>query len=400
MSIAPNMNLVLGGVQLASMPGAIAVEVLDRIFLSRHMALTHDAYTNLGKVKRFGRLLNVRLSNFASLGEAPGAKTELSLSVADALSALHIVGEHITVIQTELRFASHTLVDDLEGSTTPADEEGYNELLAEELVDQLTSSDLAKLFAALPLSEFLPDGADEEQHALALVNEYGGDAVEDKLTELDIAFDSGEEEDEEDDEEEDFPDEEDEEDDEPSEYSEHVLTLLVNDLSGLGLDKLKEVQATMQLSVRDDLNDGILLLMAEPTGAVVEACRVLNYDLPSFTVAATAIEEDPVREQRLLALELDDLELLCDLLQIDHDSLSIAEMVDVLVSQPHAEFYAALEAGNITLPETGDSEPEESLADYAETFDTLSGLTMMQSALASCLAQRSDNHELVLSFTH
>ncbi|MNV30624.1 hypothetical protein D3C71_1219010 [compost metagenome] len=149
----------------------------------------------------------------------------------------------------------------------------------------------------------------------------------------------------------------------------------------------------------EQLIDG---LMADPVD-LSDECAHLGYKLPNFAAVAGALEEDDEREDRLGLLDLHDLEMLCDALRIDHDELSSDEMIEALCNKSPTEFVAALRMINLELPDMDeDDQDHEGIDAHRERFQQIAGLTMMQSALAACIAQAGDagGQDLILSFTN
>lgn len=471
MSITPLLNLIVGGVQVGQLAGAVAVEVFNKVYEDRHLSHTHDAFTKLFELRALAQAINVAITPGARRLQAAGAKTELSFNPSEALSLFHIVGENISLRLTELRFvtghiAAHASPE--EDDDGPADTD--HEFLAEAMADQIESVNLQVLLSKLGE---IAEGTDEYDICLALLNIHGEEKVLAALAELGIQFDhpdSDEDDeedflddeltpaallvdeiqdqlnddqiqelvefflpDEEDDDEEEVllgtmiekfgvegvvtqihtmgiefhtgsmdPDEDEDEDEEEgggAPISEYVLSLLRNDLTGLNAHDLKVVATSVLDNVLNHYPedaDKIDAMVLSPM-TTLQAAESHHIKLPNFAAAIAAMEDDEDREERLHMLDIQDLEILCDVLGIDHQDQDHEDMISLLCCRPQSEFDSALEIANITLPEIDYSDDEPTIEDHRETFGQIAGLTLFQSAIAYSIASEQD---LVLSFTH
>lgn len=463
MSISPNLNMLIGGIQVAQLPGAAAVSVFNLIYENRELAHTHDAFAKISQLRPLAQAINIRLTPNAPRLAAAGANTELAFSPFEALSLFHIIGENITLRQAELRFVTGQIAS--HEATEEADNlEDDHELLAEAMADQIESVNLQVLLGKLGE---IAEQTDDFDICLALLNIHGAEAVLAALKDLGIRFNHpvSEEEDEEDE----FMDEEltpeallldaiqdqlnddqiqqlveffmvDEEDDDEEEVilqamiekfgvqgvldqilvmvpsfdvdpeddeeegggaplSEYVLNLLRNELEALPSGSLTIIAADVLDAVDGHYPtavDKIDALMMSPM-TTLQAANSQGIKLPNFSAAIAAMEDDEDREERLHMLDLQDLEILCDVLGIDHQDQDHDDMISLLCCRPQSEFDSALEIANITLPEIDYSDDEPTIADHRETFNQLAGLTLLQSAVAYAIASEQD---LTLSFTH
>ncbi|MNQ24111.1 hypothetical protein D3C85_372930 [compost metagenome] len=409
MTITTNLNLILGGIQIAQIPGTSAVEVMNLIYDHRQLAFTEQAYQHLSGLRPLSQALNMHMTPGAPRMKAPGETTGMLFTPNIALSAFHIVSEMINLLQAELRLVAPALAtgDSLlshdEKQVVVEDEPEGDGLsleqvtLLEEIEAQLSEEQQYQLH------EHFSDPEDEEEDDLAmhLVECYGWQAVLDQIKAFGFEFVT--ELDEEDEEEEDFEDGEEEEfgGGQPV-LPDYAVTVMRQDLIALGEPVAVELARSMGHPLDRTYEQLIDGLMADPVD-LSDECAHLGYKLPNFAAVAGALEEDDEREDRLGLLDLHDLEMLCDALRIDHDELSSDEMIEALCNKSPTEFVAALRMINLELPDMDeDDQDHEGIDAHRERFQQIAGLTMMQSALAACIAQAGDagGQDLILSFTN
>lgn len=408
MTIMANLNLILGGIQIAQIPGPLSVEVMNMIYDHRQLAFTEQAYQHLSGLRPLSQALNMHMTPGAPRMKAPGETTAMLLTPNIALSAFHIVSELMNLLQAELRLVAPALATGTslnDPSEQDEDEpEGFSAeevILNDEIHEQLSANQMRQLYEHFAV----PDADDEEDDGLLdMIEHHGWQNVLDQIKAFGFEFTTElDEEDflEEDDEVGDF--DEVEGDEAEATLPEYVVTVLRQDLLALGEPVAIELARAMGHQTDRTYDQLIEGLMADPLD-LSDECAHFGYKLPNFAAVAGALEEDDEREDRLGLLDLPDLEALCNALRIDHDELSSDEMIEALSGKSPAEFVEALRMTNIELPdmdEDGD-EDHEDIDAHRERFEQIAGLTMMQSALASCIAQAGDvgGQDLILSFTN
>lgn len=404
MTITTNLNMLLGGVQIAQIPGQQAVEVLNLIYDHRQLAYTEQAFQHLSGMRPLAQALNMHLTPNAPRMKAPGEQTAILLTPNIALSAFHIVSEHLNLLQAELRFVSATLATGgslLSHDEKPDEEEDEDEgegftldqVVAMEIREQLTDDQIHQLEGHFSGED---DELEDFTDVTLLIKTHGIDAVVAQIKAFGFEFTGdlldGEE---------DFEEEDEFEDDVLPVLPEYVLTVMRQDLIALGESAAIDLARSMGHKIDRTYEQLIEGLMADPID-LSDECASLGYRLPNFAAVAGALDEDDDRDDRLTLLELHDLEMLCEALRIDHDELSSEEMIDALCERPATEFMAALHMANVTLPDIDEDEDLEDIDAHRETFALIASLTMLQSALAACIAQAGDagGQDLILSFTN
>lgn len=484
MSITPTLNMIIGGMQVAQLPGAAAVTIFNLIYEGRELAHTHDAFQKISELRPLAQAINIRLTPNAPRLQAAGAKTELLFSPFEALSLFHIIGQNIALRQTELAFVTGRIASNQTHDEADDEISSSNEVIAHELCHQLVSAQMHQLAVRLPVEGITPERTADYSLALAILEEHGDDAVQAALTAMGIDFIHPDEEEDEDDEADDqFPDEslsdeeqefaaeiqdqisdddtarllkefitEEDEDDELdilldtviSKYgikavnqkiidlniafdsdvadiededddaedggfvadeeegrsapSDYALTVLRNDLEALHHNDLVILTEAVEMTAQDSaaMTPKVDFLMENPS-YTLDALEAHGIKVPNFEAVQRAVEEDEDREERLHRLDIQDLEILCDVLGINRVDQEHDDLIDILCCRPQSEFESALELTGIDLPDLDYSDDEPTVEDYRENFTHIAGLTMLQSAVAQSIAEGQD---LVLSFTH
>jgi hypothetical protein len=475
--------MIIGGIQVSQLPGAAAVSIFNLIYEGRELAHTHDAFAKISELRPLAQAMNIRLTPNAPRLQPAGAKTELSFSPFEALSLFHIIGQNITLRQTELSFvtgriaanAAHEEEDEAQGNS-PED-------MAATIAEHLTNDEMQALLNKLGE---IAEEEDSYTIALALINLHGAQKVFDALTELDIHLDfigdgadlsdaeiaqaenleyaaeiqdqltddqinnlikefitEEDEDDEQDilldliierhgicsvgqkitdlgfefssdldpaedaddeDEEEDFGggDEgdhelDDEDDSEDHGLSDYALTVLRNDLTALHHNDRVIIANEVGVAVGHDTAELVEELMGQVPD-VLDALEEHDIKLPNFDAVMRATDEDEDREERLHRLDIQDLEILCDVLGINRVDQDHDELIDLLCTRPQSEFVSALFIADITMPSLNYENDEPTIDEYRANFEHIAALTMLQSAVATCIAD--GQQDLVLSFTH
>lgn len=302
------------------------------------------------------------------------------------LALLNIHGEEAVLAALKdlgIQF-NHPVSDEEDEEDEFADEElTPAALLLDAIQDQLNDDQIQQLVEFFMVDE--EDDDEEEVILQAMIEKFGVQGVLDQILVMVPSFD--------------VDPEDDEEEGGGAPLSEYVLNLLRNELEALPSGSLTLIAADVLDAVDGHYPtaaDKIDALLMSPM-TTLQVANSQGIELPNFSAAIAAMDDDEDREERLDMLDLQDLEILCDVMGIDHQDQDHDDIISLLSCRPQSEFDSALEIANITLPEIDYNLDEPSAADHRETFAQLAGLTMLQSAVATSLAEGQD---LVLSFTH
>lgn len=472
MSISPTLNMIIGGIQVAQLPGAAAVSIFNLIYEGRELAHTHDAFAKISELRPLAQAMNIRLTPNAPRLQPAGAKTELSFSPFEALSLFHIIGQNITLRQTELGFVTGRIAANAADEDEDETQDHTNEGVAATIADHLSQDEIQALLNKL--GEISEDD-DSYAIALALINIHGTQKVLGALSELDIHLDFFIDEDlsedeiasaenlefsaeiqdqltddqinnlikefiteEDEDDEQDIlldliitrhgitavgqkitdlgfefssdldPDEDAEDEDEEGDFddfnededvglSDYALTVMRNDLTALHHNDRVIIANSVGVAVGNDVAELVATLMDSPAD-VMDALAEHDIKLPNFDAVLRATDEDEDREERLHRLDIQDLEILCDVLGINRVDQEHDDLIDLLCCRPQSEFASALEIADIALPSLNYEDDEPTVEEYRVNFEHIAALTMLQSAVATCIAD--GQQDLVLSFTH
>lgn len=260
-------------------------------------------------------------------------------------------------------------------------------IMVEDIQEQLDDEQIRDLII------FFMEGEEDDEEDImltAMVEKFGVEGVLAKIEELGFDFETSAT---------DEMEADDEEEGGGAPLSEYVLNLLRSELEALPSGSLTLIAADVLDAVDGHYPtaaDKIDALMMSPM-TTFQAASSQGIKLPNFAAAIAAMEDDEDREERLHMLDLQDLEILCDVLGIDHQDQDHDDMISLLCCRPQSEFDSALEIANIILPELDYSDDEPTIEDHRETFNQVAGLTLFQSAVAYAIASEQD---LTLSFTH
>lgn len=392
-------NIVVRQAELGFVTGRIAVDQ------------THDEADEKGESDD-GAIAEAMADNIESfelhrLAEKLPVEDMVPEQTDDYTLALAIVQHHgwikVQMVLMELGIHFENPLEEDDGEDLSDDEQEF----AAEIQDQLTDDQQLKL-----VKEFCTEEDEDDELDLlidTIINKYGVPAVHQKIVDMGFEFDSdvaalgggdGDESPDPQEPEDDdgaFDDNEDE-DEGRSAPSEYALTVMHNDLTALHHNDLMILADAISLDTAHYKTDAaVVAALMEAPSETLDAVEEHGIKLPNFEAVMRIQDEDEDREERLHRLDIQDLEILCDVLGIDRVDQEHDDLIDILCCRPQSEFNSALEVANIELPDLNYASDEPTVEDYRETFTEIAGLTMLQSAVAQSIAE---GQELVLSFTH